>query len=73
MECQHRHIRAESRTVTLPAFDGTGLLHGVASRRGTALLNFFMAKDDVVDFSKEDFAKKLFGLNDVVLVSVAQI
>jgi len=37
------------------------------------LLNFFMAKDDVVDFSKEDFAKKLFGLNDVVLVSVAQI
>ena len=35
-------------------------------------LKFFMAKDELVDFLNEDFAKKLFGLNEVVLVAVAK-
>ena len=35
-------------------------------------LNFFRAKDELVGFLNEDFAKKLFGLNEVVLVAVAK-
>jgi len=35
-------------------------------------LNFFMAKDELVGFLNEDFAKKLLVLNEVVLVAVAK-